>query len=153
MNRDEILAVVRDELARFEHRCRVGGHSLDKAVDAHLNELLTYGISGAPGSTDEERKARLAECFAYADRGRIRAAALTRLSAILLRVLRVIGGKPIFDDEVIPPTMRQTKELLQGESSDSRESIVLDRETIEREAGKHGILAKESNGCESQSKE
>ncbi len=146
MNRSEVLAVVRDELAKIEHKLRVDGHSLEKAVDAHTHELLTYGIGDLPGTNDEERRARYAECWAYAERGRVRAAALTRLSTILIRVLRVIGGKPIFDNDAIPPTVRQSKETLRVDTPDeSRESITLDRYNIETHARIQGILCEETN--------
>ena len=155
MSRDAIIECTRTIIAEFEHRCRTEGVALDKAIDAHTKELLTHGV-GLPGASDEYRAQCMKESWAYADRGRVRAAALTRVSRVLIRVLRAIGGEPIYDRDAVPPTVRDAKRLMHIEDTgiDERESIQLPPiSVIEQEARAHGLLVEESNGSEHQSKE
>lgn len=155
MNRKSMLAIARDELARYEYRCRTVGASLAREVEAHREELLRNGVN-LPGTSPEYRAQAMAEAWAYAERGETKAAALTHLSRVLIRVLRAIGGEPIWDKDAVPPTVRQAKVAMHnyamGIVDEPRESITLDRDTIEHEAKKQGIF-EDTNGRESQPKE
>jgi hypothetical protein len=137
--RDDVMRVVRSELAQYEHRMRTDGASLVCAVEKHTDELLRYGVT-LPGASEEYRAQSMAEACAYAERGKIRAAALTRISIIVARILRAIGGEMIYDRDALPPTVRQTRYDERGPMT------IAPIEVVTQAARDNGILQEDESG-------
>lgn len=140
-----IAEAVRGIIAEFEHRMRRDGHGLRIVAENDAIALLTKGVDVPEKATTAERATAFAEAWQRIDAARVRAAAMIRVSLILTRVLRAIGGTPIFDVEAIPLTSRMAKLAMREQDEGEREPIALDKDKLKTEAQKHGLWKDESN--------
>jgi hypothetical protein len=127
-------------LARWELWAREQSYGLRATVERDAEQLLTNGVDAPEGATQAQRAEAMTEAWARVDEGRARAQGMRIASRNMTRLLRAMGGEPIYkrgfptftrlhDEDEIPDTARQPVEL--------------DRSKVEASAAKHGLLESE----------
>ena len=139
------IVIVRDIVAQFELSVRSNARGLHSVAETEALELLTNGIPVLI-THQEQRRVAMVAAWQKVDSMRERVKALRRVSVIMMRVLRAIGGTPLVDPDEPPPTPRQVQSKRHAKCNDypdEREPIELTHETIESHARANGLFVEE----------
>lgn len=147
VSRSAVRVIACDKLAQWEREARIGAHGLKTTVEVDATQLLTKGVDLPPDATEGDRTVALQQAWARVDEGRTRADALRLVSRVLRRVLRVLGGEPIYDREAPPETVRQTRVGMFAEEvqAGEREPVRLDKGVMVEAAERHGLMQEEEH--------
>lgn len=123
-------------LARWELWAREQSYGLRATVERDAEQLLSNGVDAPEGATQAQRADAMHKAWARVDDGRARAQGLRIASRNMLRIIRAMGGEPIYSRE-FPVFARLYDDEI---PETTRTNVELDRSKIEASAAKHGLL-------------
>ena len=127
-------------LARWELWAREQAYGLRATVERDAEQLLTNGVDAPEGASQAQRADAMREAWARVDDGRARAQGLRIASRNMTRLLRAMGGEPIYKREF--PTFTRLRDEDEIPAT-ARQPVELDRSKVEASAAKHGLLESE----------